>query len=100
MDANNKLKEVNTEPVIQLIFPRGSGQEKVVSVTRKKAMTLAGIFAVVVVCLAGAAGVVLCYIRLAREWSWLIAALLLPACCLLSIGIVLIRDNIKEIRFN
>ena len=56
MEANNKLEEVNTEPVIQLIIPRGSGQEKVVSVTRKKAMTLAGIFAVVVVCLAGAAG--------------------------------------------
>ena len=56
MEANNKLEEVNTEPVIQLIIPRGSGQEKVVSVTRKKAMTLAGSFAVVVVCLAGAAG--------------------------------------------
>ena len=56
MEANNKLEEVNTEPVIQLIIPGGSGQEKVVSVTRKKAMTLAGIFAVVFVCMAGAAG--------------------------------------------
>ena len=56
MEANNKLEEVNTEPVIQLIIPGGSGQEKVVSVTRKKAMTLAGIFAVVFICMAGAAG--------------------------------------------
>ena len=52
MEANNKLEEVNTEPVIQLIIPGGSGQEKVVSVTRKKAMTLAGIFAVVFICMA------------------------------------------------
>ena len=56
MEENNKLEEVNTEPVIQLIFPRGNGQEKVVSVTRKKAVTLAGVFAVLFVCLAGAAG--------------------------------------------
>ena len=56
MEENNKLEEVNTEPVVQLIIPRDNGQEKIFSVTRKKGMTLAGLLAVVFVCLAGAAG--------------------------------------------
>ena len=56
MEENNKLEEMNTEPVVQLIIPRDNGQEKIFSVTRKKGMTLAGLLAVVFVCLAGAAG--------------------------------------------
>ena len=52
----------------------------------------------ILLCLAGAAGIVFCYIRIAREWSWLIAALIIPACFLLSLGFVFIRDNIKKIR--
>ena len=56
MEENSKLEEVNTEPVIQLIIHRGKEQEKVVSLNHKKAMMLAGVFAVVFVCLAGAAG--------------------------------------------
>ncbi|SDC27741.1 Peptidase family M23 [Succiniclasticum ruminis] len=56
MEENTKLEELNTEPVVQLIIPRDNGQEKIFSVTRKKGMTLAGLLAVVFVCLAGAAG--------------------------------------------
>ena len=56
MEENNKLEEMNTEPVVQLIIPRDNGQDKIFSVTRKKVMTLAGVLAVVFVCLAGAAG--------------------------------------------
>ena len=56
MEENNKLEEMNTEPVVQLIIPRDNGQDKIFSVTRKKGMTLAGVLAVVFVCLAGAAG--------------------------------------------
>ncbi len=56
MEENNKLEEMNTEPVVQLIIPRDNGQEKIFSITRKKGMTLAGLLAVVFVCLAGAAG--------------------------------------------
>ena len=56
MEENNKLEELNTEPVVQLIIPRDNGQKKIFSVTRKKGMTLAGLLAVVFVCLAGAAG--------------------------------------------
>ena len=56
MEENNKLEEMNTEPVVQLIIPWDNGQDKIFSVTRKKVMTLAGVLAVVFVCLAGAAG--------------------------------------------
>ena len=56
MEENNVLEEVNTEPLVQLVFPQGDGKKKVFSVTRKKAMTLAGLFAVVFACLVGAAG--------------------------------------------
>ncbi len=56
MEENNKLEEMNTEPVVQLIIPRDNGQEKIFSITRKKGMMLAGLLAVVFVCLAGAAG--------------------------------------------
>lgn len=56
MEENTKLEELNTEPVVQLIIPRDNGQDKIFSVTRKKVMTLAGVLAVVFVCLAGAAG--------------------------------------------
>ena len=56
MEENKRLEEINTEPAVQLIIPLGNGQEKKISMPRQKVMTLAGLLAVVFVCLAGAAG--------------------------------------------
>ena len=56
MEENKNLEEVNRELEVRLIVPQREGKEKVFSVTREKAMTLAGLLAVVFVCLAGAAG--------------------------------------------
>lgn len=56
MEENNKVEKVNTDSMVQLIVSPGEGQEKVFSVTRKKAMTIAGIFAVAFVCMTCAAG--------------------------------------------
>ena len=56
MEENKKLEEINTEPAVQLIVPLGNGQERVFSIPRQKVVTLAGLLAVVFVCLAGAAG--------------------------------------------
>ena len=42
MEENNKLEEMNTEPVVQLIVPRDHGQENIFSITREAGMTQAG----------------------------------------------------------
>ena len=55
-EEKNELQELNTEPEIVLSIPQGDGKNKVFSIPRKKAITFAGLFTVVFVCLAGAAG--------------------------------------------
>ena len=55
-EEKNGLQELNSEQEIVLSIPQDNGSTKIFTVTRKKAMTMAGILAVLFVCLAGAAG--------------------------------------------
>ena len=55
-EEKNKLQEVNIQQEIVLSIPQDNGSTKIFTVTRKKAITLAGILAVLFICLAGAAG--------------------------------------------
>lgn len=55
-EEKDESQKINTEPIIRLTVSQDNGQVKVINVARRKAMTVAGLFAAFFIFLAGAAG--------------------------------------------